>query len=309
MAKQRVKQLNSAGVTSGWVPTADGSGGTDWSAPSGGGSGVATKSDLTKAGIAVAQVVLGDGTKAQADSAANAEAVGVVESVNGSVGTVVTNGRITLASGVWPDSAAADDVLYIDETTAGLLTTTEPTTEGDVSKPIVICSSTTAGFVVSMRGVLVTTLSLSQAPLLHIKDEKSPTTYGGVFTLGAWRTRDLNTVKTNDIVGATLASNQITLPAGSYYIEGRAPAYIVERHTTRLQDITNAVTLIEGSSAIMQGAGVQTDSWVHGEFTLSAEADIELQHRCTVSAANGFGIYSSFTTSVYSEIRIWKIGN
>lgn len=52
-------------------------------------------------------------------------------------------------------------------------------------------------------------------------------THGGTFTAGAWRTRDLNTVLTNTISGASLSNNQITLPAGKYYVEASAPTTIV----------------------------------------------------------------------------------
>ena len=44
-------------------------------------------------------------------------------------------------------------------------------------------------------------------PFLHIQDQKPQGTYGGTFTAGAWRTRDLNTVLTNTITGASLAAN------------------------------------------------------------------------------------------------------
>src|SRR5690242_14620433 len=47
---------------------------------------------------------------------------------------------------------------------------------------------------------------------------------GGTFTSGAWRTRTLNEELRNTL-GASLASNQITLPAGSYYAEWWAVGY------------------------------------------------------------------------------------
>ena len=69
--------------------------------------------------------------------------------------------------------------------------------------------------------------------LLHIRDEKAQNTAGGTFTSGAWRTRDLNTVKTNEITGASLAANQITLPAGTYWVEWSAPAYVVNQNQSK----------------------------------------------------------------------------
>ena len=70
-------------------------------------------------------------------------------------------------------------------------------------------------------------------PFLHIQDQKPQGTNGGTFTSGAWRTRDLNTVLTNTITGASLSANQITLPAGKYYVEAKSVATEVERHKVR----------------------------------------------------------------------------
>ena len=66
--------------------------------------------------------------------------------------------------------------------------------------------------------------------LIHVRDEKSANTAGGTFTGAAWRTRDLNTVPTNQISGASVSSNRITLPAGDYFAMGWAPAYRVTIH-------------------------------------------------------------------------------
>src|SRR6266516_1340078 len=45
------------------------------------------------------------------------------------------------------------------------------------------------------------------AQLFHVRDEKSAGTVGGTFSSGAWRTRTLNTTKTNEIGSASLSSN------------------------------------------------------------------------------------------------------
>ncbi|KKL89625.1 hypothetical protein LCGC14_1912820 [marine sediment metagenome] len=118
------------------------------------------------------------------------------------------------------------------------------------------------------------------ADLLHVRDEKADNTDGGTFTTGAWQTRDLNTVKTNEIAGASLASDQITLPAGTYFIRARAPAFIVGSNVIKLRDITGATDLIIGSVARSGGSGDSApDSVIWGRFTLSVQSDLEIQHR------------------------------
>ncbi len=76
----------------------------------------------------------------------------------------------------------------------------------DLDAGIVIGRAINAG-----RGV-PTALTVAQlkaiigpAEIFHVRDEQLQNTAGGTFTSGAWRTRTLNTVKTNTIGGASLS--------------------------------------------------------------------------------------------------------
>jgi alpha-tubulin suppressor-like RCC1 family protein len=88
---------------------------------------------------------------AQANSDANAEAIGIIESVlNADTFVVVYGGRISGLSGF------TDGVAYfLSEITAGVLTATEPAPP-NVSKPIFIATGTTTGIVINYRGMTVT---------------------------------------------------------------------------------------------------------------------------------------------------------
>lgn len=148
--------------------------------------------------------------------------------------------------------------------------------------------------------------------LLHVQDQKSSGTNGGDFNSGAWRTRDLNTVLTNEITGASLASNQITLPSGTYYIEHSSEARSVNNHQARLRDTTGGATLLTGTSSNSDSASsTQGTSDITGRFTLSVESVLEIQHQAQNSQANtGFGANSAFTVEheLYTDVRIWKVG-
>lgn len=105
-------------------------------------------------GFAVKDVVMFDGTnwvKAQADSAANAESPWVVKSVTTNTFVAVWSGYISGLSGL-----SAGTVYFLDDDTAGLLTTTEPTDIDDVSLPMLIALSATTGVVLNKRGMVVT---------------------------------------------------------------------------------------------------------------------------------------------------------
>lgn len=147
-------------------------------------------------------------------------------------------------------------------------------------------------------------------PLLHVREEQTSGTNGGTFTSGAWRTRTLNTSKTNEISGASLGSNQITLPAGTYWIEASAPGFVVVFHKAKLYNITDSADVIIGTNC-QTGAGdsVLTRSLVRGRFTIAAQKVFELQHRCSSTlATTGFGQANSFSVvEVYSEVMIWKL--
>lgn len=117
-----------------------------------GGGGDSISKSITQAthGFAVGNVLKFVTTygKAQADSSANAEVVGIVSAVaDVNTFTLLYGGYISTLSGL-----TANSVYFLDDDTAGLLTTTEPTDVGDISKPILIAVSTTAGYVFNFRG-------------------------------------------------------------------------------------------------------------------------------------------------------------
>lgn len=141
-------------------------------------SGVAMTIDITQAshGFAVGDVVRHNGTiyvKAQADSAANAEVVGIVSAVDGNDFTLIVGGRIDTLSGL-----TAGTVYFLSDATAGLLTATEPTDTDHISKPLLIATSTTAGFFYNMRGYVNTEL-----PDDLISDTAYAASWDGVTTI------------------------------------------------------------------------------------------------------------------------------
>lgn len=151
-------------------------------------------------------------------------------------------------------------------------------------------------------------ISLRAEQFLHVRDEKASGTAGGDFNNGAWRTRTLNTEKTNTITGASLAANQITLPAGSYYIEASAPAVEVGVHKAKLYNVTDAVDILVGTNASTSSSTTSTDSFVSGRFTLASTKVVELQHQSTGTiATSGFGRAASFSVvEVYADVKITR---
>jgi len=142
-------------ATTGQVIAKQSGGGLAWEDQSGGGgSGDAAKETITQSshGFAAGDVLRHNGTiytKAQADSSANAEAVGIVESVDGNDFTIVYAGRITITGASW----TAGSVYYLSASSLGALTTTEAG-DSQVSKPMLVATSTTSGIVINYRGLI-----------------------------------------------------------------------------------------------------------------------------------------------------------
>lgn len=148
--------------------------------------------------------------------------------------------------------------------------------------------------------------NLTPNQLIHVVDEKASGNDGGTFTSGAWQTRTLNTAKVNTISGASLASNQVTLPAGTYWADARAPAYNVGQHHLRLYNNTTAAELLQGMPHT--AGAVSNHSELQGQFTLAAQSVLELQHRgFSTQATNGFGVGNAFGSAlIFSSLAIWR---
>jgi hypothetical protein len=147
--------------------------------------------------------------------------------------------------------------------------------------------------------------------LLHIQHQEDSGVSGGDFISGDWRTRPLNTVLTNEIAGASLNANQITLPAGTYFILAKSGAFYVNIHKAKLYNVSDAEDVLIGTSEYVSVSGnpVHSFSVVNGRFSIDAPKTFELQHRCGQDKTlDGFGAASFFdVTEVYADVLIWKV--
>ncbi len=172
--------------------------------------------------------------------------------------------------------------------------------------------TTTVGNVITVSGVPELLQDDSFKNLFHVRDIKANSTSGGSASTNTFHIRDLNTVVTNDIEGASLSANQISLSAGTYYTEWSAPAYQVGEHNSYFYLLTPPSVLIQGSSEKSDSSGGDsTNSIGGGKFTLTEDVtDIEIRHYTkTAQATNGLGIFTNASSfeEMYTDVRIWKI--
>jgi hypothetical protein len=150
----------------------------------------------------------------------------------------------------------------------------------------------------------------SLTSVLWVRDEKASGQTGGTAGAGTFVTRTLNTIKKNSISGASVASNQITLPAGTYRFTAFAPAFNVSQHQAYLYNVTDAVTQVVGTNAYVGASTVATQSVVgEAEFVLSASKVFEVRHWTnTGTASTGLGnAVNSGQGEVFTQVFIEKV--
>ena len=147
-----------------------------------------------------------------------------------------------------------------------------------------------------------------------IVDQKPSGTLAGTFTLGAWRHRDINTILSDVGEHASVASNEITLAAGTYEFSIFAPAFGVNQHKARLYNVTDTAVIEYGTSEFSEGTDIPIDvstmSIIKGRFTIAGTKVLRVEHYGLYTCADhGFGARSSITGAVeiYTVCEFWKI--
>lgn len=143
------------------------------------------------------------------------------------------------------------------------------------------------------------------SPMMYVREEYA----GGVNATNYVNNgiRILNSVVTNTISGASISSNVVTLPAGTYDIEGNAPIYAGGdlKHRVHLQNGSTFLNIAIGTTEYTYN-GV-TRSFVRCRVTFSAATQIRLtQVHATTSASGGLAINAG-VNEVYAELMIRKV--
>ncbi len=153
------------------------------------------------------------------------------------------------------------------------------------------------------------TLAATLMPYIKIEGQLAAGTSGGGCTLSTWNVRALSTEVVDTGNHASIASNQITLSAGTYRVRASAPAFKAESHRIRLRNVTDGTTVAVGGGAYCSSVdNTTTHSHLSGRFTIAASKALELQHHTgATQAGNGLGVGSSSgEVEVYAEIEFWK---
>lgn len=166
----------------------------------------------------------------------------------------------------------------------------------------------TGAITLTAAGLVAIAANLLSIKVATVKEVQSQGVEGGTFTSGLDVVRVLNTVNDPNSMLA-LATNQITLQAGTYFILASVPGYGCGTHVAWWRNVTDGVDTIVGSSANASNTNPDTnESKVMDVFVITAEKVFELRHRCgTTMATSGLGKATNIKQEVYSELMLIKL--
>ncbi len=144
-----------------------------------------------------------------------------------------------------------------------------------------------------------------------VRDERTAGTHGGGFTSGSYQTRVLQTEVTDTNNDCSLASNQLTLTAGTYEAWISCTFYRCGLNKSRLRNVTDSTTVLVGHNAYGVNAADDASgiSLIVGRFTIAASKALEVQHQCqTTKATDGYGTACNMTEpEVYTIVELKRV--
>lgn len=148
---------------------------------------------------------------------------------------------------------------------------------------------------------------LTDTQVFYAIHQKTQGADGGTFTAGSWVQRQLNTNDVNTITGASLISNQIRLPAGTYEFYSNHTAHSCGKNQARLYNVTDGFAQLRGTINDFP-SGVGGTAEIKGTFTLGGIKVLEIQHQGELTVGTtGFGEGAGFDTEIYSNVMIRKV--
>lgn len=153
-------------------------------------------------------------------------------------------------------------------------------------------------------------------PYLKYSNTQSSGAGGGNSTSGSWQTYPLNTEDRDTGGIASLSSNQIVLPAGTYKARGAITFLnnvggVVFSAQCRLYNVSDSAIIANGLDVYSDSGSttkITMPSSFADQFTIAGTKTIAIQYQVNVSVTNGLGAAVSFGSEVYGFIELEKIG-
>lgn len=219
-------------------------------------------------------------------------------------------------AGVWRARAGNGEYGRVQTRGIGYVKTNAAVTIGDLlvsSATAKQAAATTGAQNKSIGRVLETTSALGLAlcnidvhavryeDYILIRDEKTSGISAASIVSAAWRQRELNTEVFDTGGYASVASDQITLAAGTYEIIASTPVSSAVINRCRLQNITDTVTTLEGQNAF------GGPSMLTGQFTITGTKVFQLQQWVSTTS-NGGTALTTGAVEKYATVYLVRKG-
>lgn len=150
-----------------------------------------------------------------------------------------------------------------------------------------------------------------EQPYIYCNDQQANNVNGGSAVIGI-QTRVMNTKVQDTHSLGTLATNVLTIPAGTWYCRAVGPVFAIGRTRLQIWNSTDAANLILGPSEYTDVANlVSINTRLQGIFTIAASKGITVRQWCQAArATNGLGVASNsgLGVEIYTELELWKLG-
>ena len=248
-----------------WIEVGSGSGGSN-----------TDQISQTAHGFTVGQLVYLNGgtyTLAIATATASAEVVGIVSSViNANTFVLTTSGLCTGLVGLTPGV-----VYFLSTSVAGALTTTDPSTPGNIEKPVLIANSNTSGYFVNFRGKIVP--SAGGSSVTSVTASAPLASSGGT-------TPDISLT---GIVASSNGGTGVAAPTANGILIGEGASPVNSIVLSSGQILVGTTSSDPAAATIGSGAGILVSSGA-GSISIAntgVTSAVATLHQTTVSGATG----------------------
>lgn len=143
-------------------------------------------------------------------------------------------------------------------------------------------------------------VSWGSHPAIQVKDISGV----GVTVSPTYTTRPLATVEVNEVAGASLASNQLTLPSGTYRYMASMMLYNNaagdQSGQHRLYNVTDGVEINATQLEVVRGSYYSSQT-LFGQFTIASSKAVALQSKINSGALTGIGAVGFKYTDFFVE--------
>ena len=160
------------------------------------------------------------------------------------------------------------------------------------------------------------TPSVAFSSYAYLYERQSTNTDGGSATGGDYSNYDVRVLNQEEDPDGivSLASNQFTLEAGTYFIQWCCPGYNIDVFNTKIFNTTDGEDVkYSNTMRSDDNADNLLTVWGAGTVTISGTKTFEIrQHNQTANSGSGLGIRSGYAentganSSIYSQVWIFK---